>query len=143
MVYHLRPMALEELGLIGAVDHRLEAVERRAGVDARLVVEGVSDLPPELEEELFGIAQEALNNALKHASASSVAVTIRVNDENVVLEIRDDGLGFDADACLSDMHITDGFGLFSLRERLENLGGTLTIDSQPGHGAKVTVTVPV
>jgi signal transduction histidine kinase len=137
MVYELRPLALEEEGLIGALEQRLEAVERRAGVDARLVVEGACNLPPRVEEELYRIAQEALNNALKHARPSAVTVIIRAADENVVLEVIDDGKGFDPQA-VSDK---GGLGLVSMRERAEKLGGALTLTSIPGEGTKVQISI--
>jgi signal transduction histidine kinase/ligand-binding sensor domain-containing protein len=135
MVYELRPRALKELGLRGAVEQRLEAVERRAGMDARLVVEGEWDLPPDVEEELYGITQEALNNALKHANASSVTVTIRAQDRTVALEVQDDGHGFNPQAITG----RGGLGLVSMRERAEKIGGTLTIRSTPGEGTRVQV----
>jgi ligand-binding sensor domain-containing protein/signal transduction histidine kinase len=137
MVYELRPLALKEEGLIGALEQRLEAVERRAGIDARLVVEGAFDLPSSVEVELYRIAQEALNNALKHARPSAVTVTIRAEDGNVVLEVIDDGRGFDPQA-VSDK---GGLGLVSMRERAEKLVGTLTITSAPGEGTNVQVSI--
>ena len=135
MVYELRPLALKSEGLIKALEHRLEAVERRASVDARLVVEGVCELAPELEEEFYRIAQEALNNALKHARASMVRVNVRSGDGNVVLEVIDDGRGFNPEAVSDE----GGLGLVSMQERAEKLGGTLTISSAPGKGTSVEV----
>ena len=87
--------------------------------------------------ELYRIAQEALNNALKHARPSAVTVTVRAEDKNVVLEVIDDGQGFDSEA-VSDK---GGLGLVSMRERAEKLGGTLTITSTPGEGTKVRVSI--
>ena len=137
MVYELRPLALKSEGLIKALEHRLEAVERRAGVDARMVVEGTCELPPDLEEEFYRIAQEALNNALKHAAATSVVVYLRKKDGQVELEIVDDGLGFESEA----VRDRGGMGLESIRQRAEGLGGTATIRSAPGEGTSVKVTV--
>jgi signal transduction histidine kinase len=137
MVYELRPSALESEGLVGALEHRLEAVERRAGVDARLVVEGACDLPPRVEEELYHITQEALNNALKHAQASAVKVTLRAEDGYVLLEVTDNGSGFDP-ATVRGM---GGLGLVTMQERAEKISGTLTVDSSPNEGTKVRVVV--
>jgi signal transduction histidine kinase len=141
MVYELRPLALRQVGLVGALQQRLDAVERRAGIDARLVVEGDEhaegqeiQLAAEVEEALYRIAQEALNNALKHAKPSAVTVTLRMEDR-VELEVTDDGAGFDPTAPGA------GIGLHSMRERAEKLGGILTIDSSPGQGTRVQVTV--
>ncbi len=139
LVYELRPLALESEGLIGALEQRLEAVERRAGIQARVLAEGEVELAPELEEELYGIAQEALNNALKHARASQVELSVRVAEESVILEVADDGQGFD----LADLHDTGGLGLISMQERADKIGGQLAIHSAPGEGTRVTTTVPL
>jgi signal transduction histidine kinase len=96
LVYELRPPDLEKEGLVGALHKRLNAVEKRAGVEARLITEGIlADLPVELEENLYRIAQEALANALKHAAAQQVLVRLSADPAQVTLEITDDGCGFD------------------------------------------------
>jgi signal transduction histidine kinase len=138
LVYELRPLALENEGLIGALEQRLETVERRAGIQARVLVKGEVELAPDLEEELYGIAQEALNNALKHAKASQVVLSVHVAEGSLTLEVSDDGKGFDA----ADTHDAGGLGLVSMRERAEKIGGELAIHSAPGEGTRVTVTVP-
>lgn len=143
LVYELRPMALETEGLVGALQQRLDAVEKRAGVQARLLVEvGAQSveplhLPAPLEEGLYRIAQEALNNALKHAAANAVVVRIHAEDDCVQLEVTDNGKGFDV-AAVRDQ---GGLGLVSMRERAERLGGVLTILSAPGEGTTVRVNV--
>jgi signal transduction histidine kinase len=133
LVYELRPPALEEEGLVGALRHRLETVERRTGVAASLQVDGVIDLPAPVEEGLYRIAQEALNNALKHAAASSVTVRIQAIDGRVELEVIDDGAGFDFDT----VRDRGGVGLASMRERAEQLGGKFQVQSAPGFGTTV------
>ena len=95
LVFELRPPELEKEGLVRALRRRLEAVEGRAGVDARVVVDDFVKLPGNIEQEFFRIAQEALNNALKHAAASSVVVYLRQENGNIEMEIVDDGIGFD------------------------------------------------
>ncbi len=141
LVYELRPFALKEVGLIGALQQRIDAVERRAGVEAQLSVEGEIELPEIVEDELFRIAQEALNNALKHAKPASVVVTLRVEgetpDQHVILEVADDGVGFDAHT----VGETGGIGLVSMRERTEKLGGDLVVRSTPGKGTSVKAIV--
>jgi signal transduction histidine kinase len=138
LVYDLRPLALQREGLVGALQQRLDAVERRAGVEARLLVEGEIELPASIEEGLYRIAQEALNNALKHAGPTSVTVHIRADGRFVGLEVADNGRGFDPDA-VSDK---GGMGLVSMRERAEKLGGLLTVLSAPGEGTSVKVRTP-
>jgi signal transduction histidine kinase len=137
LVYELRSPMLEEQGLAGILQHRLDAVEKRAGVEARLLVDGAVELPPPVEEGLYRIAQEALNNALKHASATSVTVLIRANNERVELEIVDNGCGFDPNLSRD----SGGIGLASMQERADALGGVLAIYSIPGEGTQVRVSL--
>ena len=137
LVYELLPLDLESEGLIGALQQRLDAVEGRAGVEARLIVEGEISLPPELETCLYRVALEALNNSLKHAAATKITVRLAAEGERVALNIEDDGNGFDQEA-LPDR---GGMGLTSMRERTDEVGGTLEILSEPGKGTTVKVAV--
>jgi len=139
LVYELRPPALEQEGLIGALQHRLEAVEGRAGVESRLVVEHWAELPPAIEVELYRIAQEALNNALKHAAATTVAVRLNCDRDGVELEVVDNGQGFDPDTATA----TGGMGLVSMQERIKRLNGSFAIQSTPGEGTTVTVNIKI
>ncbi len=139
LVYQLRPLVLKREGLVGALQQRLDAVEKRAGVDARLLVEGALDLPASVEEGLYRIAQEALNNALKHAIPRTVILRIRAEARRVTLEVEDDGRGFDV-AAVGD---GGGMGLVSMRERADRLGGSLSLVSAPGKGTTVRVDVEV
>jgi signal transduction histidine kinase len=137
LVYELRTSALETEGLVRALQQRLEAVEKRAGVESRLVVEAITGLPALVEEGLYRIAQEALNNALKHAAATLVTVRININAEQAELEVIDNGMGFDP----AVVGHAGGIGLNSMAERAEQLGGKLTIFSKPGEGTRVRVNV--
>jgi signal transduction histidine kinase len=92
-----------------------------------------------VEEALYHIAQEALNNALKHAAATSVTVHVRGEGDRVELEVVDNGTGFD----LNTERDRGGMGLVSMRERAEKLGGSLTVLSTPGEGTRVKVGVEV
>ncbi len=139
LVYQLRPLALEREGLIGALQARLDSVEKRSGVEARLLIEGsLGSLSPVMEEELFRIAQEALNNALKHASARSVLVRLQGDDECVTLEVADNGRGIDPQTSGA----SGGLGLISIQERAAQLHGTVTLHSMPGEGTRVLIEVP-
>ena len=93
LVYELRPLALETEGFAGALQQRLDAVEARVGVKTRLLVEGLIDLPSHVEEALYRVTEEALNNTLKHAAATSVEVRIHTHAGRLELEVRDDGQG--------------------------------------------------
>ena len=139
LVYELRPPALEREGLVGAIQRRLGAVERRVGVKAHLLVDDMIELPASVEEGLYHIAQEALNNTLKHAAATSVTVHIRAVDEKVKLEVVDNGIGFDPDTAGNG----GGMGLLNMQERAKELGGTLRTVSTLGEGTKVSVSVKV
>ncbi len=139
LVYQLRPLVLKREGLVGALQQRLDAVEKRAGVDARLLVEGTLDLPASVEEGLYRIAREALNNALKHAAARSVVLRIRAGADHVALEVEDDGCGFDP----AGVRDQGGMGLISMRERAERLGGSFSLVSTLGSGTTMRVVVEV
>jgi PAS domain S-box-containing protein len=136
MIYELRPSALASVGLVGALQQRLETVEQRAGLAAYLQADPEIKLPIRLEAGLYRIAQEALNNALKHSGASEVNVALNQSADQVQLEIHDNGCGFDPNT------VKPGVGLTSMRERAELFGGALALYSYPGEGTHITVTVP-
>ena len=141
LVYELRPLALREVGLVGALHQRLDAVERRSGVEVQLSIEEELELPAEVEEQLFRVAMEALNNTLKHANPTKVTVALRKEEKRqmscIELSISDDGKGFDPEA----KDNKGGLGLVSMKERIEKLGGELTILSTQGEGTQVKACV--
>jgi signal transduction histidine kinase/putative methionine-R-sulfoxide reductase with GAF domain len=138
MIYQLRPPVLEKGGLAVAIQVRLDAVERRGGIHAELIVEGQDRLPPAIQAELHQIAQEALNNALKHSHASRVQVHLHFGDAVTKVTVRDDGVGFDPATAQGG----GGLGLPGMVERVQKIGGHLQIDSAPGQRTKVSVEVP-
>jgi PAS domain S-box-containing protein len=135
-LFQMQPVDFEKDGLAVVLQHRLSAVEGRADINARLDADDHISLPLEKELALYFIAQEALNNVLKHARAKHVNVSLKSKKTNFILEIEDDGVGFDP-------KVTDsgGIGMRSMRERVAQIGGKLKILSTPGKGAKITVTV--
>lgn len=135
LVYELRPAALQGEPLVTALQSRLEAVEQRAGVAARLRVDAEPQLPAHVQTQLFRVAEEALNNTLKHAAATAVDVIIGGDASHVRLEIHDNGVGFARDPAAAPA----GMGLVSMRERVSELGGTFEVDSTPGGGTTVRV----
>jgi PAS domain S-box-containing protein len=138
LIYQLRSDELDRLGLADALRHRLEAVEARAGVAAGLDVDEYRQpASPEQEPQLLAIAIEALNNALRHAQATNIGLTLRSDAATLTLTIGDDGKGFDPGQASA------GLGLTTMRERAERLGGTLQVASAPDAGTRVTVTIPL
>ena len=137
LMFDLRPAALEEEGLMGALQKRLDSVEQRSGVKSELHVDGEVKLTRELEEGLYRIAQEALNNSLKYSSAKKVMIHMTFKDETVEMIVSDDGVGFDSESIL----IKGGIGLTNMKERAAKLGGSLAVSSTPGKGTKITFKV--
>lgn len=141
LVYELRPLALSGNGLVEALQQRLDAVERRSGVEVEISMDEGLVLSESVEEALFRIAMEALNNSLKHANPDIVTVTLKkVGDSEsscIELAIKDDGVGFDLDS----MDDEGGLGLISMKERIDKIGGELEISSSPGKGTEVKACV--
>ncbi len=137
LIFELRPPILKSDGLAAALQARLEAVEGRVGIDTDFTAEGDCRLPGDVEEGLYRIAQEALNNTLKHALATSVSVRLQGNGRTVTLEIADDGIGFDPVAAQE----RGGFGLRGMEERANRLRGILAVESEPGAGTTIKVEV--
>jgi signal transduction histidine kinase len=138
LVFELRPADLDRDGLCGALRKHVELVRRLGPQEVELVTP--QGIPPDTERdrELLRIAQEALQNALKHAQAQRVAVRLRTDDGLLTLEIEDDGVGFDPDAASSRSR---SLGLTSMEERARRLGGRLVIRSSPGAGTTVRLEV--
>ncbi len=135
-LHELQPVDIERKGLVTILHDRLAVVEGRVDIKARLIADANITLPISKEVGLYFIAQEALNNVLRHANAKSVTVRLKQNRSNVVLEIEDDGCGFNPGD--EDNH---GMGLRNMQERATQIGGRLNISSRQGKGTKVLVTV--
>jgi PAS domain S-box-containing protein len=139
LMFELHPPLLQEEGLIATLQARLAAVETRAGLQTEIHVGGERRLPVPLEEELYWIAQEALNNVVKHAEAHQVAVRLDFDNNNVRFEVVDDGIGFDAEQARD----SGGMGLRGIRERVQQIGGKLEITGISGEGTTLRVTVAI
>jgi signal transduction histidine kinase len=137
LLFELRPPLLQHDGLAAALRARLQAVEARAGLVTEFECRDEERLPPDREQELYRLVQEALNNVLKHAHAGRVSVRLGVANGAATLEVADNGVGFEA-----ALRSAEGFGLRGMRERVERLGGTLRIDSSPGAGTRLSAEVP-
>ena len=138
MIFELRPPELDEKGLALALRERLEAVESRAGMEISLKVGFTERLNPNLELGLYSIAREAMNNILKHAHATKVAITLSKEDERVILEICDNGIGLD----YSSEKINSGLGIKGMQERAKQIGASLDLERMPEGGTRLKVKVP-
>lgn len=144
LIFDLRPMTLDDLGLIPAIKRFLKDFESHFQISTNLLISGEEKrLNQKTETGLFRIIQEALNNVAKHSQARKVRVTIAINQRYVIINITDDGKGFEVDKVLSRECSSESLGLPDMRERAELLGGKLTIKSSPGKGASITVNVPL
>lgn len=141
-IYDLRPMKLAELGLAGAVEYWLVEITQGRGVRARLLVEGdITGLSPSEEACLYRVAKEAVSNAVRHANAQLVEVTIGRSNGTAHMRITDDGTGFDTSRAVDAG--TNGLGLRSIRERVKREGGVFSVESTPGEGTVLSVLLPV
>jgi len=138
LIFELRPEALETEGLVAALNRRIEAVRARQGVSVRTIACVEPELPIEVKQELHRIGQEALWNTVKHAQARRVDVSLDAEGDSVVLEIADDGIGFDPSGSFAG-HL----GLRSMHERAIRAGGSLEVVSARGQGTRVVVRVPL
>jgi signal transduction histidine kinase len=129
---------LEQDGLVKTLQNRLDAVEKRSGISVDFQADVKTKLPVLVEEGLFYIASEALNNSLKHAMASSLTIKLISDEVEAGLEIQDNGCGFDVNALGNE----GGFGLSNMRERTEKLGGMIQVESMDGEGTKISVKIP-
>ncbi|MFE0104762.1 sensor histidine kinase [Streptomyces sp. NPDC059009] len=142
-VQNLAPVALEHDTLPEALKKTVTEWSERTGVRAQFTTTGTTTpLHEELESTLLRIAQEALSNASRHAAPTRVGVTLSYMDGEVTLDVRDDGTGFDP-LGLPARSGTGGFGLDGMRARAERVAGSLTVESEPGHGTAVSARVPL
>ncbi|OQY48290.1 MAG: hypothetical protein B6242_02725 [Anaerolineaceae bacterium 4572_78] len=139
----LRPLVLEDLGLVPALFYLIGRLQQKADISADLEVEGEAiGLHQNLEIAIFRIVQEALNNILKHAQASQVIVTARFLPRQTILEIRDNGKGFVVPQDASELAHSGSFGLMGLEERAQLFGGDISIQSARDEGTIVRVILP-
>ncbi len=137
LIFELRPESLETEGLASALIKQAAALHARYDVPVETDLCDEPDLPLKMKQELYRVAQEALHNTIKHARTSKVNVRLRRTSEAIILEIRDNGRGFDPLGSFPG-HL----GLLSMQERIKNLGRVLSIESTPGQGTTIRARVP-
>lgn len=137
LIFELRPESLETEGLVAALTKQAAALQARHELNIVTTFCDEPDLPLQVKEDLYRIAQEAMHNTVKHAHASHVNLHLTQVVDVVMLEVSDDGVGFDTMASFPG-HL----GLQSMRERITNLGGAFDIESTPGAGTRIYVSIP-
>ncbi len=139
LAVELRPKALDDFGLVAALERLTDSFAEQTGIGVEFVP-NLPDgrLPPDIETALYRIVQESLTNVVKHARASNVSVVLTRKYDSVSVVVEDDGVGFEP----ARQH-GDGIGLVGMRERVDLLGGRVTIESRPGAGATFVAEVPL
>lgn len=138
LLLELRPVALEDAGLVPALHELCRAYESRLGIRVDAVLDEVT-LPPAVEHAVLRLVQESIGNAIKHAEPELVEVRLRRTGDAVTVEVRDDGEGFDPASAAAG----HGMGLTMMRERVRELGGSLRLSTEPGDGTTVTARLPL
>lgn len=140
--HELRPTILDDLGWIPAIRFLADGISKRANLPIHIEATISERLPSTIETTLYRIVQESLTNAVKHARAGNVWIRARRDNAVLCCSIRDDGAGFDI---LQGQKAPQrkGLGLIAMRERASAIGGTLQIDSRPGHGTELSIRIPL
>jgi two-component system, NarL family, sensor histidine kinase DegS len=139
-IFELRPMMLDDLGLAPTIRKYIEAFKEQTSLDAAVTVTGTERrLEPYLEVMIFRAVQELLGNAARHSQAAGVKVQLDMGNDAIRVSVDDNGRGFDPDAVQGNTTL----GLRLIRERVEMLGGTFSVDSALGKGARILFTVPL
>ena len=140
--HELRPTILDDLGLAPAVQYLASAVSTRSALPIRVTAAAKARYTSAIEITLYRVLQEALNNVVKHARASSVSVDIQQQSNLLVCKVQDDGIGFNPSLAQKAGRRT-GLGLISMKERVNSIGGTLDFDSSSGRGTSLVIRVPI
>jgi len=145
IIYNLRPMSLDDLGLVPTLQRYVLTFQEETGISVSFITKGSQpELKPVISLTVFRIVQEALNNVVKHAKANTVVMQLEFLEDSLRLFVYDDGVGFDT-ARLKERNedISSGFGLVSMKERIELLGGDMRISSEPGKGTRLNIIIPL
>jgi signal transduction histidine kinase len=139
----LRPLQLDDLGLVAALRSHLDRQARVGGLIPHFDAEGAGEAPPEIETACFRIAQEAITNVLRHAQARNLWLRLFSADGRLALSLRDDGVGFDPEAARRRAAAGGSIGLVGMEERIAFAGGSLELRSAPGQGTVLLATFPL
>jgi signal transduction histidine kinase len=144
LVESLRPTFMDTLGIVPAIRHYVETnvIPAGIGVSFHLEYDG-SDLPMDIATRLFRVVQGAIGNIVQHSKAKNASISMQRYDDELVLRISDDGKGFDVAQFTRIQENGRGAGLFGIKERIRLLGGRCAVQSNPGQGTHVTITIPL
>lgn len=145
IIYNLRPMSLDDLGLVPTLQRFLMTFQEDTGISVVFKARGAfEDVKPLISLTVFRIVQESVSNVKKHANANNVTINLDLTEKDLKLHIGDDGRGFDLEG-FKEMRedVVGGFGLFSMKERVDLLGGELDINSEPGKGTRLDIGIPL
>jgi signal transduction histidine kinase len=139
VIFDLRPSVLDDLGLLSAIRWYAKRQLEPKGISVRYdFPDGEVHVAPEVETALFRAVQEAINNIARHSQAESALIEIDARPGELLIEVEDDGAGFDVASVQTPSESGRGLGLLGLRERMELLGGSVEVDSSTGDGTRVT-----
>jgi len=139
---NLRPTSLDILGLKETIMRYAEQFEEEYAISTTVDLKGLDSIPASVELAIFRILQEELTNVRKHSSAESVRIRSETSQDDLILIVEDDGVGFDPQMLAAEQESGEHLGLMAIRERVELLGGELSINSLPGMGTRITVKIP-
>ena len=142
LIHELRPLTLDQLGLMGALTQHVERFQQETGISTSFSAAGDMVLNPLAEATVYRVVQECLVNVQKHAAANEVDVRLQATDSGLEVAVVDNGRGFDPGHVASDT-MRQGMGLMSMRERAELLNGSLSVQSSPGAGCQVILRIPL
>lgn len=145
IIYDLRPMSLDDLGLVPTIERYISNYQEETGIDVSFRASGDQDgIKSIISLTIFRIVQESLNNVRKHAHARNVAINLAHSNKNLTLYIYDDGKGFNMEEANKKIEDTSsGFGLYSMKERVELLGGIFEVKSNIGEGTRININIPL
>lgn len=142
-IFDLRPMMLDDLGLIPTLKRYVQTFETKNRIATHLTTQGELALPAHVEVLVFRSIQELMNNAARHAHASHIQITLDLQNDPVAVTVEDDGGGFDVEAVLSAARLRGGSGLANLEKRIQLLRGRIQFQSSTGRGTKVRIELPL
>lgn len=144
IILDLRPSMLDDLGLVSAIRWYAESRLESQGIKVSFETSGDEQrLPSQMETALFRVVQEAITNIAKHAEADNVVISLEFNHSTISIEVEDDGRGFDIASLSRAADKSGGLGLMGMKERIGLLDGTLTLDSEPSRGTRLSIKVPL